>query len=172
MSDPFLGEIKIFAGNFAPRGYSFCDGQLIPISQNTALFSIIGTIYGGDGRTDFALPNLQGRAPMHEGSGAGLTPRALGLRSGTETVTLTSEAQLGAHNHQWGATDEDAAEDNPSGRYVPVLRDDGFFSGASDVNMGANMVAAIGGNQAHNNMQPFLVLNFIIVLVGTFPSRN
>jgi microcystin-dependent protein len=171
MSDPFIAEIRIFAGNFAPAAWAFCNGQLLPIAQNTALFALIGTTYGGDGETTTALPDMQGRAPMHPGNGPGLTQRRLGEKSGTETVTLTSDAQLAAHNHLWNGTDEDAAEDNPSGRYVAVLRDDGFNS-TDDVTMGGAMVQASGGNQPHNNMQPFLSMNYIICLVGLFPSRN
>jgi microcystin-dependent protein len=126
MSEPFIAEIRIFAGNFAPRGWAFCDGQLLPISQNTALFSLIGTTYGGDGRTTTALPNLQGRAPMHPGRGPGLTERRLGQKGGVETVTL-SEAQMPNHNHQWQTSDP------------------GFFATVSDPT-NRNLAIAAAGN--------------------------
>lgn len=174
MSEPFIAEIRIFAGNFAPRGWAFCNGQLLPVSQNTALFSLIGTTYGGDGRTTTALPNLQGRAPMHPGSGPGLTARRLGQSGGVETGTL-SEAQMPNHAHTMRAQSNDAnsgvAVDNS------LARTDGGLSYQS--NSGANLVQfasealpSTGGSQTHNNMQPYLALNFIIALVGLYPSRS
>ena len=174
MSEPFISEIRIFAGNFAPRGWAFCNGQLLPVSQNTALFSLIGTTYGGDGRTTTALPNLQGRAPMHPGRGAGLTERRLGQRGGAETTTL-SEAQMPNHAHTMFAQSDGAN----SGVAVnnSLARTDGGLS--YQTNTGANLVpfdpkalANTGGSQTHNNMQPFLVLNYIIALVGLYPSRS
>ena len=174
MSDPFLAEIRIFAPNFAPRGWAFCNGQLLPIAQNTALFSIIGTTYGGDGRTTFALPNLQGRAPMHPGDGPGLSSRSLGEKSGSETVTLT-EAQMAPHNHQLKAA-SDSADLNSPGPNRTLARSSGGFAYQQDttnnlVDLAGEALTQVGGGQAHNNMQPYLALNFIIALNGLFPSR-
>lgn len=177
MSEPFIAEIRIFAGNFAPRGWALCDGQLLPIAQNTALFSLIGTTYGGDGRTTTALPNLQNRAPMHPGRGPGLTARKLGERVGVETETLT-EAQIPPHSHT-------ARADNSVG--LPGLTPSSTSSlarsvGAANayhattntnlVDMASETVATTGGGQAHANMQPYLTLNFIIATVGLYPSRG
>ena len=173
MSEPFIAEIRIFAGNFAPRGWAFCNGQLLPISQNTALFSLIGTIYGGDGRTTTALPNLQGRAPMHPGRGPGLSERRLGENGGVETVTLT-EAQMPNHNHLWRVSGDDGEEQSPANNYLAVLpTPPNIFAPAANVQpMAAGIIQSTGGNQPHNNMQPFLSLNFIIALVGLYPSRS
>ncbi len=175
MSEPFLAEIRIFAGNFAPRGWAFCDGQLLPIAQNTALFSLIGTTYGGDGRTTTALPNLQGRAPMHPGRGPGLTARRLGEKVGAETVTL-SEAQIPSHSHTARGTTTLSDTGVPSnttslGRSVPGQA---YHTDASAnlVDMASQTLSTTGGGQAHTNLQPFLVLNFIIALVGLYPSRG
>ena len=177
MSEPFIAEIRIFAGNFAPRGWAFCDGQLLPIAQNTALFSLIGTIYGGDGRTTTALPNLQGRAPMHPGRGPGLTARRLGQRVGVETVTIT-EAQIPSHTHTMRATTAGANAATPSNttalaRSAAVLRI--YQSAASNttlVDLASETLSTTGGGQAHTNLQPFLTMNFIIALQGTFPARS
>ncbi|MFC4214702.1 phage tail protein [Pseudophaeobacter arcticus] len=176
MSEPFIAEIRIFAGNFAPRSWAFCNGQLLPISQNTALFSLIGTTYGGDGRTTTALPNLEGRAPMHPGRGPGLTSRRLGEKTGVETVTLT-EAQIPNHSHtaraRSGAGTAGTAP-NPSAS----ISKNGFLDRLYSVNpsgltdMASQSVESTGGNQAHNNIQPFLVMNFIIALQGLYPSRS
>jgi microcystin-dependent protein len=171
MSEPFIAEIKIFAGNFAPRGYAFCDGQLLPISQNTALFSLIGTIYGGDGRTTCGLPNLQGRAPMHPGRGPGLTPRVLGERSGAEQVTLTQN-QLGSHTHPLRARGDDPNSDSPASAVAASTGDPAFAEPSNLVTMAPESIASTGEGQSHANMQPFLVLNFIIALVGLYPSRS
>lgn len=172
MSEPFIAEIRIFAGNFAPRGWAFCNGQLLPISQNTALFSLIGTTYGGDGRSTTALPNLQGRAPMHPGRGPGLTDRRLGERGGVETVTL-SEAQMPNHSHALQGTRESGDNLNPGNNYL--ARGTAMYapppsSGVSP--MASNALASVGGSQPHNNLQPFLAINFIIALVGLYPSRS
>lgn len=175
MSEPFVAEIRIFAGNFAPRGWAFCDGQLLPIAQNTALFSLIGTTYGGDGRTTTALPNMEGRAPMHPGRGPGLTSRRLGEKTGVETVTLT-EAQLPSHSHTMrgaGASGSTAtpgsttafAEGFPTQTYQNTTNSD-------LVDLASEALSVTGGGQAHDNVQPFLVLNFIIALVGLYPSRS
>ncbi len=165
MSEPFIAEIRIFAGNFAPRGWAFCDGQLLPIAQNTALFSLIGTIYGGDGRSTTALPNMQGRAPMHSGNGPGLTSRQLGQKGGVEYITLNS-LQIPAHNHYLNAHNRGNAA-NPT----DVFPEDGPGQTTHDAT-GADIVGNTGGSQPHFNMQPFLTINFIIALVGLYPSRN
>ena len=175
MSQPFIAEIRIFAGNFAPRGWAFCDGQLLPISQNTALFSLIGTTYGGDGRTTTGLPNLQGRAPMHPGRGPGLTARRLGARVGTETVTLT-EAQIPQHTHTARAATTPATPEAPTNT-ASLAPSEGGVAYQSDtttnlVDMASATLSTTGGGQAHANMQPFLTLNFIIALVGVYPSRS
>jgi microcystin-dependent protein len=174
MSEPFIAEIRIFAGNFAPRGWAFCNGQLLPISQNTALFSLIGTTYGGDGRTTTALPNLEGRAPMHPGRGPGLTERRLGQIGGVETVTL-SEAQMPNHNHIVSANSGRGDFSNPLNRVL--ARGQGAMSYQSNttqnlVDLNSQALPSTGGSQSHNNMQPFLVMNFIIALVGLYPSRS
>lgn len=171
MSDPFIGQITMFAGNFAPRGWALCDGQLLQISQHSALFSILGTIYGGDGRTTFGLPDLRGRVAIHAGSGPGLTPRQLGRKSGTETVTLNAN-QIPAHTHNMRGNSGAPDESNPQGG-VPAnsaATGEDLYNSASNVNMGAT--ANAGGNQSHENMQPFQCVNFIIALTGVFPSRN
>lgn len=171
MSEPFVAEIRIFAGNFAPRGWALCNGQLLPIAQNTALFSLIGTTYGGDGRTTTALPNLQGRAPMHPGRGPGLTDRRLGERGGTADVTLT-EAQIPNHAHAAYGTNASASEDTPSMDRLLARTPDGLTYGAGDpVGMASDSLESTGSGQAHENMQPYLALNFIIALVGFYPSR-
>ncbi|MFQ5524659.1 MAG: phage tail protein [Thermoanaerobaculia bacterium] len=174
MSEPFTAEIRIFAGNFAPRGWAFCNGQLLPVSQNTALFSLIGTIYGGDGRTTTALPNLKGRAPMHPGRGPGLTSRRLGQRGGVESVTLT-EAQIPNHTHTPRGSDTAANSNSPTNTATsrPSGRGAGWYiNNDGNVNMRSGALANTGGGQAHNNMQPFLAMNFIIALVGLYPSRS
>lgn len=175
MSEPFTAEIRIFAGNFAPRGWAFCDGQLLPIAQNTALFSLIGTTYGGDGRSTTALPNLQGRAPMHPGRGPGLTSRRLGEKVGAETVTL-SEAQIPSHSHTARlrakrgdpippSTTTSIGGSQPTNLYQTN-------TSANLVDMASATLSTTGGGQAHTNLQPFLTLNFIIALVGLYPSRG
>ncbi len=176
MSEPFVAEIKIFAGNFAPRGWAFCNGQLLPIAQNTALFSLIGTTYGGDGRSTTALPNLQGRAPMHPGRGPGLTPRRLGERSGAEIATLT-EAQMPNHTHSLNmsgeATDEDGTTDPANALTGEPDASDTMYGPATNLTpMDTSALANVGGSQSHNNMQPYLTLNYIIALVGLYPSRS
>jgi microcystin-dependent protein len=173
MSEPFIAEIRIFAGNFAPRNWAFCDGQLLQISQNTALFSLIGTIYGGDGRTTTALPNLQGRVPMHPGSGPGLTSRRLGERGGVETVTL-SDAQIPNHRHTWQVQQDRGDSDDPTNRYLAESGDNVYMDPpvAPFVPMAPQALPSAGGSQAHNNLHPFQVVNFIIALVGVYPSRG
>jgi microcystin-dependent protein len=171
MSEPFIAEIRIFAGNFAPRGWAFCNGQLLPISQNTALFSLIGTTYGGDGRTTTALPDLQGRAPMHPGRGPGLTDKRLGERGGVEQVTLT-EAQMPNHSHSLIGDDNDGDTTNPQNAAVGAGNQLFAAPGAATTPMASQSLPMAGGSQAHNNMQPYLAMNFIIALVGLYPSRS
>ena len=167
MSEPFLGQITMFAGNFAPRSWAFCDGQLLAISSNSALFSILGTTYGGDGRTTFGLPDLRGRAPMHPGNGPGLSSRRLGEKSGSETNTLTVN-QLPSHGHNLASTAE-ADSTSPVGNLLAASDDRNYVSDAGSA-MGA--AGNTGGGQAVNNMQPYQTVNFIIALQGIYPSRN
>lgn len=172
MSEPFVAEIRIFAGNFAPRSWAFCDGQLLPVSQNTALFSLIGTTYGGDGRSTTALPNMQGRAAMHPGRGPGLTSRRLGQRGGTQAVTL-SEAQMPSHNHSWRAAAEPADLQAPASNRAMTRSSENAYTGAANpVKMADQMLISNGGSQPHNNVQPLLAMNFIIALQGLYPSRS
>lgn len=175
MSEPFIAEIRIFAGNFAPRSWAFCDGQLLPISQNTALFSLIGTTYGGDGITTTALPNMEGRAPMHPGHGPGLTNRRLGERVGTEVVTL-SEAQMPSHSHTVRATmnNGNTATPTTSTSFAGSGFDRLYHTDTTSniVDMAFETLSETGASQSHNNLQPLLVLNFIIALQGLYPSRS
>ena len=177
MSNPFLAEIRIFTGNFAPKGWAQCDGQLMPISQNTALFSLLGTTYGGDGKSTFALPNLQGCAPMQAGQGPGLSLRDLGETGGEQTVTLL-QTEMPAHSH--GAQCDNGNGDQPAppgnvwaiagarratvNQYAPT--------GANNVQMNPFGLSITGGNLPHNNMMPYLVLTFIIAMQGVFPPRS
>ena len=171
-SDPFIGEVQWFAGNFAPRGWAKCDGQLLPINQYQSLYSLLGTNYGGDGRTTFGLPDVRGRVLIHEGSGPGLTPRQLGSRSGTETETLTAN-EMPVHTHSLQASSGAATAVTPTNN---VLASPGrtrlYDSGSANVNMNANAILPSGSGQAHNNMQPYTTLNCIIALQGIFPPRN
>jgi microcystin-dependent protein len=174
-TDQFLGEITMGGYLFAPRGWALCNGQLLAIAQNTALFSLLGTSYGGDGRTTFGLPNLQGRAPMHRGQGPGLTPRQVGETSGSETVTLLL-SEMAAHNHLIGASIGSADLSAPGPTRI-IAKSGGGFAFQSNttqnvVAMSAQALATAGGSQPHNNMQPYLVVNFCIALTGIFPARN
>lgn len=177
MSSPFLGEIKMVGYNFAPRGYAFCNGQLMPIAQNAAVFALLGTTYGGDGTTTFRLPNMQGRVPMHQGNGPGLTSRVLGESGGTENVTLTS-TNLPAHAHAVSipasTTVGNASAPAPANKLaVSSLRGDNqFTSGTTDTTLAPFNSNNTGSGTAISVMQPFLVVNFIIALQGVFPSRN
>jgi microcystin-dependent protein len=174
MSDPFVAEIRIFAGNFAPTGWAFCNGQLLPLSQNTALFSLLGTTYGGDGKSTFALPDLQGRAPMHPGQGPGLSLRDLGEPGGQPSVTLL-ESELPSHTHAKLALNTPATLSAPSNTAVLARSVNGnayTVTGAPDASLAPTAIQPAGGSQPHDNMQPYLVLNFIIALQGVFPPRS
>jgi len=172
MSNPFIGEITIFAGNFAPRNWAFCNGQLLNIAQNSALFSILGTTYGGDGRTDFGLPDLEGRAAMHPGSGPGLTSRRLGERGGVTKVTLTS-AQIPAHSHSVTASNAAADSGDPAGRFPANTGSVNRYASSTDIDDMTELLAVGASSvQPHENRQPYQGLNYIIALIGTFPSRN
>ena len=173
MSEPFIAEIRIFAGNFAPLNWAFCDGQILPISQNNALFSLIGTTYGGDGTTTMGLPNLQERAPMHSGNGPGLANRYQGQSGGSSTHPLT-EAEMATHTHSLPATNEpgNRGEVSSSSRYAVSPLGDKQYAASPAEPMAATSIQAVGSGQAHNNMPPYLALNFIIALIGTYPSRG
>lgn len=170
--EPFIAQIMLFGGNFAPRGWAFCDGQLLPIAQYSALFSILGTTYGGDGRTTFALPDLRGRVPCHAGTGPGLTPRQIGQRFGEEHVTLTA-ANLPPHSHSLnaastgtpGARAQNGGSLGPADIYVPG-------SETPNVAMNPASIGSTGSGNSHDNMQPTLCINYIIALEGIFPSRS
>lgn len=169
MSDQFVAEIRIFPFNFPPTGWAFCDGQLMPISQNTALFSLLGTYYGGDGKSTFALPDLQGTAPMQTGQGQGLSERFLGEMSGVESITLL-QSEIPVHTHVLQGSFDDANNIDPANRYYgrgnPV-----YAAPAALGAMAAQSLAPAGGGLPHNNMQPYLTLNFCIALQGIFPQR-
>lgn len=169
--DPFLGQIILFAGNFAPRGWALCEGQILPINQNQALFSILGTTYGGDGRTSFALPDLRGRAPISEGTGAGLPSHALGSKGGNATTTLTT-ANLPAANVSIPASSATGSSPDPSGGVLATPDDDKLMYKANGT--GSRKVGGILGaaNISYSNECPYLALNYIIALQGVFPSRN
>ena len=173
MADPFVAEIRIFGGNFAPIGWAFCDGQLLPISQNTALFSLLGTTYGGDGRTTFGLPDLRGRSPLHQGQGPGLTSRQLGESAGVETVTLT-QSQIPMHTHALAGDAAAAATSLSPGAHLLGKPASAKIYGpaTSMVPMSTAAIGPAGQNQAHDNRQPYLVLSFIIALQGIFPPRS
>ncbi|MEA2002925.1 MAG: tail fiber protein [Actinomycetota bacterium] len=172
MAEPFVGEIRMFAGTFAPRGWALCDGQLLAISQNDALFSLFGTIYGGDGRTTFGLPELRGRLPIHFGSGPGLTSRSIGSKSGAETETI-SAATLTAHSHTYQASTDIADESDPSANVLaqPAAAST-YFPGVPTVGLAGTAVESVGGSQSHANLMPFLCVNFIVALTGIYPSRT
>jgi len=170
MADPFVAEIRIFPFNFAPKGWAWCDGQLLPISQNTALFSLLGTTYGGDGKSTFALPDLEGRAPMHPGQGPGLSLHDLGEMSGSETVTLL-ESEIPAHAHILRASPDDADVRIP--QPARSLAKSVMYAASPGPNtaMAFQGLTPAGGDQPHNNMQPYLTFYFNIALQGVFPAR-
>ena len=173
MSNPFLAEIRIFPFNFAPTGWAFCDGQLLPISQNTALFSLLGTTYGGNGTTNFALPNLQGCSPMHPGQGPGLSLHDLGESGGSDTVTLLT-SEIPAHSHVANCNAGMGDQYAPPGNFwaTDAGGNDEYASVSDNKLMAADAVGITGGNLPHNNLQPYLVLNFCIAMQGIFPSRS
>ena len=178
MANPFLVEIRIFPFNFAPKGWAFCNGQLLSIGQSTALFSLLGTTYGGDGKSNFALPNLQGNAPMQWGQGAGLSPHDLGETGGSATVTLLT-TEMPSHTHNINCIDGPrvGGQTGQPGNAIPVKTGgtpaSAYTSGAGqNQTMAPNMVAVAGGSQPHNNLMPYLTLNFCIALQGIYPSRN
>ena len=163
---PYVGEIRMFAGNFAPAGWMFCEGQLLPISENETLFQLIGTTYGGDGESTFALPDLRGRIPIHQGNGF-----ILAETGGAEEVTLTVN-QIPAHAHPWVASQGNASAKLPQGAVPAVAQGDFYSTGAPNTNMAAQAVASTGGSQPHTNFQPYLCIDFIISLFGDFPSQG
>ena len=172
MADPFVAEIRIFPFNFAPKGWAWCDGQLMPLSQNTALFSLLGTTYGGNGKSNFALPNLQGSTPMHPGQGPGLSLHDLGETGGSETVTLL-ESEIPAHSHTTVASEGDGLERAPTGQLPAIgIGTSQYQAPGPLTNLAGNAVAPAGGDQPHNNMQPYLTFYFNIALQGVFPPRG
>lgn len=172
MADPFVAEIRIFPFNFAPRGWAWCDGQLLPLSQNTALFSLLGTTYGGNGKSNFALPDLQGRASMHPGQGPGLSLHDLGETGGSETVSLL-ESEIPSHSHALRASAQDATTRIVAGQ-MPATGIGVSYYGPqpSTVSLSPNALTPAGGDQPHNNMQPYLTFYFCIALQGVFPPRG
>ena len=175
MADPFVAEIRIFPFNFAPRGWAWCDGQLLPLSQNTALFSLLGTTYGGNGKSNFALPDLQGRVPMHPGQGPGLSLHDLGETGGSETVSLL-ESEIPSHAHSLNANNQPGEDPNPDPSHA-IARSVGAslyidVTNQNIVNLADQAIAPAGGDQPHNNMQPYLTFYFNIALQGVFPPRG
>ncbi|UJR79686.1 phage tail protein [Sandaracinus amylolyticus] len=169
MSDPYMGEIRLFAGNFAPVGWAFCDGRIMAIAENDALFSLLGTTYGGDGVSSFALPDLRGRVPVHVGNGY-----VLGEAAGVETVTLTT-AQIPAHTHTLFASDTTASTTSPTNALLAALPSAAATAYGADapfVASSASQLAPAGGSQPHDNMQPYVALNYIIAIYGIYPSQS
>jgi microcystin-dependent protein len=169
---PYLGEIRMFGGSFPPNGWAFCDGQELPISENDALFALIGTTYGGDGESTFRLPDLQGRAPVHQGTGPGLSTYIIGEKAGVESVTLTTQ-QIPNHPHAWLASKGGGTSNTPSNNVTaspPVARL--YRAGTPTDPMSPTIIQPAGGSQPHENMQPYLAINFIISLFGVFPSQS
>ena len=174
MAEPFLAEIRIMSFDYPPKGWALCNGQLLPINQNQALFSLLGTTYGGNGQTTFALPNLQSRWPLHFGQGPGLSSYDLGQSAGVETVTLIGQ-EIPAHTHPINCTDTDGDSAKPPGNILASNAAGAatYFSGAASGQLNATSIPPSGGgNQPHTNIQPYLALNFCIALEGIFPSRN
>jgi microcystin-dependent protein len=172
MADPFVAEIRMFGFNFAPRGWATCDGQIMPLSQNTALFALLGTTYGGDGKSTFALPDLQARAPMHPGQGPGLSGHMLGESGGSESVTL-DQSQIPAHTHSLQGRAQFGNAPDPTGRVLarPYGGGNLYSESPSPTQMSNQALAPSGSSLPHNNMQPYLTMNFCIALQGIFPSR-
>lgn len=175
MAEPFLGDIHMFAGNFAPRGYALCQGQLMAIAQNEALFSLLGTTFGGDGVQTFALPDLRGRVPLHQGQGPGQPSYVIGARAGSESVTLTTQ-QIPSHNHPAAATTVGATSPSPQNAVLATTSTGNALYAAAGAGtygqLAPQTIGNNGGNQPHDNMQPFLAINFIIAVEGVYPSRN
>ena len=169
MAEYFMGEIRMVAFNFAPKGWALCNGQILPIAQNQALFSLLGTTYGGNGQTTFALPNLRGRGPMHFGTGPGLSSRFLGEVGGQESHTL-SVSELPQHTHPVLVSNAPGTAANPSGNVLAAHR--GGYAESPNVALGSGALANTGGSQPHNNMPPFMVISFCIALTGVFPPRT
>lgn len=172
MAQPYIGEIRMFAGNFAPAGWAFCSGQLMPISQNDALFILIGTTYGGDGQETFGLPNLQSRVPMHFGTGPDGVTYQIGEAAGVESVTLTTQ-QIPVHNHALIASTTAATIGDPTNKLFGQSAQVAYFIEADpEVQFNAAAITPVGGSQPHENCQPFLCINYIISLFGLFPQQN
>lgn len=171
MSSPYIGEIRMFGGSFAPVGWALCQGQTIPISQNDTLFNLIGTTYGGDGQNTFNLPDLSGRVPVHQGQGSGISQQyIIGEQGGVESVTLTTQ-QMPSHTHAFvGCTNSALASSPANAIYGKAVSATPFYAGTPDVSLNAGSVQPQGGNQPHENMQPFLVVTFIISLYGIYPT--
>lgn len=170
--DPFVAEIRIFPFNFAPKGWAFCDGQILPLSQNTALFSLLGTTYGGDGKSNFALPNMQGNVPMHPGQGPGLSLHDLGETGGSDNVSLL-ESEIPSHSHALSTSAADATTRIVSGQQPATGIGVGLYGPTNPiVNLNPNALAPAGGDQPHNNLQPYITLNFCIALQGVYPPRT
>jgi microcystin-dependent protein len=173
VADPFVAEIRIFPFNFAPKGWAWCDGQLLPLSQNTALFSLLGTTYGGNGKSNFALPDLQGRAPMHPGQGPGLSLHDLGEMGGSETVTLLqSEIPLHPHTMKADASDPANVKIVNIDASFAISQDGPIYQDSANVQLAFQALPIAGGDQPHNNMQPYLTFYFNIALQGVFPPRG
>lgn len=171
MSDPYVGEVRLFAGNFAPLGWAFCQGQLVPISENETLFNLIGTTYGGDGQQTFGLPDLRGRVPVHQGQGLGLTPRQMGEMAGVESVAL-STVQMPAHSHALRASTAAASVTTPAGALLGATSVNSYDNASAGTPMAAAAITGAGGSQPHDNMAPTLALNYIISLFGIYPTQS
>jgi microcystin-dependent protein len=171
MTEPFLGEIRLFPYNFAPRGWAFCAGQILAISQNTALFSLLGTTYGGNGQTTFQLPDLRGRVPNSAGQGPGLSSYTLGEQGGAENITLIAQ-QMPAHNHAVAVNNSGSATGRPSGGYPGQTSGNAYAPNSDGSTFAPQAVSNAGGSQPHENRPPYLTLNYCIALEGIYPSRN
>ena len=173
--EPFIGQICLFGFNYAPRGWATCDGQIIPIAQNSALFALLGTTYGGNGQTTFALPDLRGRVAIHQGQGPGLSQHTMGEMSGSEQVTLL-QTQMPQHNHLMQVSDQPASQSSPANHILAVPGVNGeplsAYGTSPDAVADPRSIGMAGGNQPHQNMQPYLTMNYCIALEGVFPSRN
>ena len=169
MSEPFVGEIRMFAGNFAPRSWAFCDGQLLAVSQNDALFSLLGTIYGGDGRTTFGLPDMRGRIAIHAGAGGGLSNQRLGAKGGAESVTLNNN-QLSSHSHSLTANDKASDQIKPAGH--GLAQGEIYAQSNPSINLNASAITNTGGGRSHSNLMPTVCVHYIIALFGIYPSRQ